>query len=159
MYKTQQRYSMLQLAQFKTSTTGNSAMSAAYSKNIPTVSFFVWKRSEFRDTTVRFWTVLSFGSTGRFFQSDSIYTHAFDPFGNGGKWQDSHFIRLKQKEFHFKFGFGFTTEKLKRKTFETEGDIQKCWCDALLLIASLLGGGVQKTCFGDSVKAWRLEGR
>lgn len=64
---------MLQLAQFKTSTTSNSAMSAAYSKNIQTVSFFVWKRSEFRDMTVCFWTMLlvSFGSTVRFFQRDS----------------------------------------------------------------------------------------
>ena len=64
---------MLQLAYFKTSTTGNSAMSAAYSKNIQTVSFFVWKRSELRDTTVCFLTTLSvsFGSTARFFHSDS----------------------------------------------------------------------------------------
>lgn len=55
-----------------------------------------------------------------------IHTHAFDPFGNRGKSRDFHCIHLKQKEFNFKFGFGFTTEKLKRKTFQTEGDIQKC---------------------------------
>jgi len=28
---------------------------------------------------------------------------------------------LKQRQFNFKFGFGFTTEKLQRKTFQTEG--------------------------------------
>lgn len=49
-YKRQHRHSMLQLAQFK-STTYNSAMSATYSKNIQTVSFFMWKKLEFRYNT------------------------------------------------------------------------------------------------------------
>lgn len=88
-----------------------------------------------------------------------IHMHDTDPFGNRRKWQDSHCIYLKQREFNFKFGFGFTTEDLKRKSFQSKGDIQKCWCDALLLITSLLGGGVQKMCFNDSVKGWQLEGR
>lgn len=60
MYKTQQKYSVLKLAQFKTITTDNSAMSAAYSKNVQNVSFFVWKKSEFRDMTVLLDNAFSF---------------------------------------------------------------------------------------------------
>lgn len=47
-YTRQHRHSMLLLAQFKTTTICDSAMSATYSKNIQTVSFFMWKELEFR---------------------------------------------------------------------------------------------------------------
>lgn len=159
MCKAQQRCSVLQLAQLKTSTVGNSALSASYSKSIQTMSFFVWKTSESRDTKLCFWTrpSKSFGSSVRFLQRDcALSIHmTLMTFGKRGKWQDSYCIHLKHREFNFKFGFGFTTEDLKRKSFHSKGDIQKCWCDALLLITSLLGRDVQKMCFD----GWQLEGR
>lgn len=86
-YTRQHRHSMLQLAKFKTSSTCNSVMSAAYSKNIENVSFFTWKKLEFRNKTLGCWMTLSasFDSRVRFFQRDSIHTCAFDPFGSRGK--------------------------------------------------------------------------
>lgn len=50
-YTRQHRHSKLHLAQFKTSTTRDSAMSAIYSKNIQTLSFFIWKKLDFRYNT------------------------------------------------------------------------------------------------------------
>lgn len=116
MYKTPKRYSRLQLAQFKTSTTGHSAISTAYSKNIQTVSLFVWKRSEFGSTSVCFWTMfsLSFGNTVRFFQRDSTLSIHMP------------FIHLIM-EGNYKIPIAYTWNKKNLVSDLTLDSLQKSW--------------------------------